>query len=307
MLTCLERNGIKHAASCRSGICQSCMMKVTTGAVPSKAQQGLKGAYRAQGYFLACVCEPAEDIAIDDCGAVGSYPARISAVTPCGERVIDVRVEVSANATEPFTFEAGQFISLVRADGLTRPYSIANLPGEGVLELHVAVREHGRMSEWLSSAVGHEVTVRGPSGECYYQATSPDQPLLLAATGTGLAPLLGVLRTAIHRGHRGPIYIYHASRTPVGLYKMKELRALAAEHNNVHVVGAVLESGGEADVREQSLQDAVLGDHGKLQGVRIYLCGNPTLVRTLKKKAFLAGANLQEIHSDPFVTAPQNA
>lgn len=301
VLSCLERHGIERASSCRSGVCQSCMMKVSEGTVPAAAQAGLKSAWKAQGYFLSCVCQPAEDLVIDECAALPTFPGRIAEVSPLGADVVRVMLDVG----EAFSFEAGQFVSIVRPqDGLTRPYSIASTPDSGALELHVALMPGGRMSQWLATATGQPIEVRGPSGECFYQADSPEQPLVLAGTGTGLAPLLGVVRAALSAGHTGPIHLYRGSPSASRLYLHEELLSLSAQHRNLSVVGSVLANdNGAPGVREEPLDRALFGDLPKLDGHRIYLCGNPELVRMLKKKAFLAGAALQQIHSDPFVTA----
>ena len=60
----LERHGIAVANSCRSGVCQSCLMKATDGAIPVVAQKGLKDSLKARHYFLACVCHPAADMSV---------------------------------------------------------------------------------------------------------------------------------------------------------------------------------------------------------------------------------------------------
>jgi NAD(P)H-flavin reductase/ferredoxin len=299
VLDCLERHGEVRAASCRSGVCQSCIMKVTRGAPASPAQQGLKAAWRAQGYFLPCVCVPTEDLAIDDCDATLTVEAEVVEVTSLAPAIVRVRLRPRA----PLAFAAGQFVSVIRPeDGLTRPYSIASLPERDVLDLHVAVREGGAMSGWLREAQGRSVKLRGPSGECFYQAGQPDQPLLLAGTGTGLAPLWGVLQSALQAGHRAPIHLYHASRAASGLYLLPTLRSLAEQHSNLHVHGLTESNDVQlSGVREERLEAAIPRDVPGLSGFRVYLSGNPALVQKLKKKAFLAGAKLQEIHSDPFV------
>lgn len=302
VLSCLERSGFERPSSCRSGVCQSCLMKATEGNPPDKSQAGLKSAWKAQGLFLACVCTPTEDLTIDECGAVGTCEGRISRVEPMLADVLRVFVEVHDMPQPPLP---GQFVSLVRPDdGLTRPYSIAGIDADGRLELHVAVLPDGQMSNWLHTAEGAAVQVRGPSGECFYQATHADQPLLLAGTGTGLAPLVGVVRAALAAGHQGPISLYHGSRAASGLYFYEELRQLEDQHENVSVVFSALDHDRpEADVRTEPIDRCIAADRPKLDGHRLYLCGNPDLVRMLKKRAFLAGANLQEIHSDPFVTS----
>jgi hypothetical protein len=42
-----------------------------------------------------------------------------------------------------------------------------------------------------------------------------------------------------------------------------------------------------------------------LRGWQVFLCGNPAIVRTLKKRAYLAGVPLDDIHADPFIEAPE--
>ena len=65
VLDCLLRNGEQVNSLCRSGSCQSCLLQATAGPVPAAAQAGLKDAWKQQGYFLACICRPREDLALD--------------------------------------------------------------------------------------------------------------------------------------------------------------------------------------------------------------------------------------------------
>lgn len=302
VLDCLQRHGVQVPSSCRSGVCQSCMMKATAGTPPARARAGLKQAWQDQGYFLACVCVPDQPLTVDSGDAVESYPGRVANVQALASDIVRVDIEVAGS----FDFRAGQFLSLVRPeDGLCRPYSIANLPGEATVELHVAVLPRGRMSNWLAAAAGEAVEVRGPSGECYFQVDGPDQPVVLAGTGTGVAPLLGVLRDALAAKHRGPIHLFHGSPRASRLYLQSTLQALGAAHPNVQVTGSVLENDAAAPgVVEEPIDTALFAALPDLTGHRVYLCGNPDLVNTLKRRAYLAGASLAHIHSDPFITAP---
>lgn len=301
VLSCLARHDIPRPFSCRSGVCQTCVMKATDGVPPAASQVGLKHAWKAQNYFLPCVCKPDVDLEIDDCDAMRSQPAYVTDVTHLGRDVI--RVEVTPDA--PFAFDPGQFVTVERpGDSLSRPYSIASLGPDGPLELHVKVVQDGAMSSWLETAVGQAVLLRGPCGECFYQSGSPQQPLLLAATGTGLAPLLGVLRRALECNHTGPIHLFHGAKNSTDLYLWSSLCQLALRHPQLQLVGTVLKNDNNAPhVQETRLEEAIARALPQLDGFRVYLCGNPKMVARLKKKSFLAGASLQDIHSDAFVTA----
>lgn len=308
VLECLERHGAAPPSVCRSGLCQSCLLCAVSGTIPERAQVGLKAGFRKQRYLLACQCRPDDDLALEPIDARPEFASRVIATERLSETVYRIRLERPAG----FDFDAGQFVHVMRPfDGLARPYSIASLPSEPELELHVALHALGRMSAWLPVAAGRSVRIRGPFGECSYVPGKPDEPMLLAGTGTGLAPLYGVLRAALSAAHRGPIRLYHGVRHISGLYAWQNLLAIAERHENVSVAGCVLgpdtELAGGATLRKQRLEAAVLDDIPNFTAWRLFLSGNPAIVQRLRKRAFLAGAPLERIHSNPFVTAPPPA
>ena len=305
VLECLERSGEQIPSSCRSGVCQSCLMQATSGDVPPESQKGLKPALASRGYLLACACRPTTDLELTH-GAPPEALSRVLETRRLGPDVFQVLLE----RPEGFSYDAGQFVQVVRAaDGLTRPYSLASLPSEPKLELHVAVRPAGDMSRWLTKASGEPVRLRGPLGECSYRAPSLDASLLLIGTGTGLAPLLGVLRQALARGHRGPIALHHGAASVEGLYQWGELCTLADRHPNLEIQGWVDSEPGPPGPRLRfgRIDRQLLQNYPSIRHAEIYLCGNPALVLNLKKYAYLQGAALDRIYSDPFVTAPTPA
>jgi NAD(P)H-flavin reductase len=70
-------------------------------------------------------------------------------------------------------------------------------------------------------------------------AGESQRPLLLIATGTGLAAIAGILQTVLAQGHCGPVRLYHGVRQARDLYLHKTLQALADEHANLHYYGCV--------------------------------------------------------------------
>lgn len=304
VLDCLLRHGVAVPHSCRSGVCQTCLMRAVTGSPPAASQNGLKESLRQQGYFLACVCRPEQDFAATLSGPeLIRVPARVISVAKLSRRIAQVRLDPGA----AIEYRAGQFLNLWRSDGLGRTYSIASLPHtDDFIELHVARVDQGRMSSWIHDELqaGDDIVLSTPRGECCYQAGNPDQPLLLIGTGSGLAPLYGVLRDALYHGHRGPIWLYHGSQDPDGLYLGEELRTLEREHDNFHYTACLSDTSPGEGPLGQFAHEAALTRHPELKHWRIYLCGNPLMVNQAKKKAFLAGAALTDIHTDPFVSAP---
>jgi CDP-4-dehydro-6-deoxyglucose reductase len=288
LLAGLARQGVMIPSFCRTGVCQTCLVRATSGQPPRQSQAGVADALVQRGCFLACQCVPDGPLEVE--------PS-------------DLEVP------EGFEFRAGQFVQLEREGGVTRPFSIASLPGSGHIELHVLLRPGGLMSQWLRWAENQPITLRGPFGECFYFENEPERPLLLAGTGTGLAPLLGVTRAALAAGHRGPIHLYHGSTTRDGLYLFDELRALTGSAPRLRVFGSVLSSAGEpagaardaADggsrcvLHHEALDKLILGDSLDFFQCRVYLCGDPELVQRMRKRIYLSGAPQGRIHCDPFV------
>jgi NAD(P)H-flavin reductase/ferredoxin len=307
VLAGLERQGVSVPAFCRTGVCQTCLLRATRGRPPASSQAGIKESWVEQGCFLACQCVPAEALEVEPSDAVGCFAARVAAVEVLSAEVLRVELE----APEGLVYRAGQFLQLEREGGVTRPYSLASVPGSARLELHVRRYAGGAMSEWLASAAGREVTVRGPFGECFYFDQELDRPLLLAGTGTGLAPLLGVVRAALAAGHRAPIHLYHGSASLEGLYQIEELSRLAAGAPTLRVMCSVLAGAVEGAsrpgclVQAQPLDRLILDDPLDFADCRVYLCGAPDLVARLRQRVYLCGTPRSRIHCDPFVAPPR--
>lgn len=300
VLDALERAGVAVASSCRAGACQSCVVRATHGAPPVAAQHGLRAALSAQGYFLACRARLEADLDVvpaDDLPAVKAVIARV-------ERPSRDVTRLWIAPQQPFPYRAGQFVHVVRGDGVTRPYSLASVPDDPHLELHVRRMPGGAMSGYLCDevAVGDTLTLRGPAGSCCYEEGRPAQPLLLAGTGTGLAPLLGVVRDALARGHTGPIALHHGALVAEGLYADADLAALVARHPQLTYAPSVLQAPAD-EARAGSIVDRFAQALRARPGARVFLCGPPETVRALQRDAYLSGVKLRDILSDPFVTA----
>jgi NAD(P)H-flavin reductase len=302
----LLRQGVNLPHSCKSGVCQSCLLRAAEGAPPEHAQRGLRDTYRAQGYFLACTCIPDNDLVVLPIDAAAM---KVSARVESIDRLNATITRVTLRPERPFTYRPGQYVSVFREDGLVRSYSLASVPEEEpALDFHVMRVPGGQMSEWFhrGEAVGRNVDLLGPAGNCFYVPGNPEQPLLLAATGTGLAPLYGIVRDALRQGHSGPIHLFHGSVRPDGLYLVDRLQAMAEEFGQFRYYPCVLQSDGTPGIAEAPIDRYVLDTLGSLKGYKVYLCGNPDIVRQMQRKAFLAGAGLSAIYADAFLPSPAN-
>ncbi len=292
-------NIIPHG--CKSGICQSCLMRASEGVVPKEAKIALKETQQEKNYFLACSCYPDNDLTVELPSEVDiiEFRARVLAKDLLNEDVIQLRLSIP----EGFDYRAGQFINLIKDAENQRSYSLASVPVvDEFLELQIKIIENGIVSGWIKNdlSLDDEVILSEAHGDCYYSAGSSDQSILLIGTGTGLAPLYGILRDALQQAHQGDIHLFHGAAKSNALYLVKELTELAETYPNFHYTGCV--SQGETIGKQVAgrANDIALQRQPDLKGWKVYLCGNPNMVESTRKKVFLAGANIKDILVDAF-------
>ncbi|MCX7187625.1 MAG: oxygenase, partial [Proteobacteria bacterium] len=85
-----------------------------------------------------------------------------------------------------------------------------------------------------------------------------------------------------------------------GLYLEAELAQLMGRHKNFNYVPCTSGDEPAAGYLPGRALDMALARHQDLGGWRVYLCGNPDMVNSAKRKTFFAGASLKDIHADPF-------
>jgi NAD(P)H-flavin reductase/ferredoxin len=300
VLDCLTANGVSIPSSCHSGICHTCIMQAVSGNVPEKAQAGLKDTLIAQHYFLACACHPEEDIEIIlSKNGMKKFDARVTGIEHLNADILGIRI----NTSEPFEYRAGQFLNLFKDETTSRCYSMASVPKlDDELSLHVRKVPGGLVSNWIfdSLKAGDSITVSEATGDCFYVPGKPEQNILLIGTGSGLAPLYGIIRDALLNGHRGEICLYHGSYNADGLYLVNQLREMAHAHTNFSYIPCVSEGEAPQGYAQGMVLDVALADHPDLSGWRVFLCGNPDMVNAAKRETYLAGASVQDILADPF-------
>ena len=302
LLECLERNQVDVPSSCRSGACHSCLVKIVEGPISPIAQLGLKETWKQQRLCLSCVSTEPADVTVAPSDTSVQVRALVVHKEHLGRDVVRLRLK----ADGPFPIRAGQFINLTRHDGLTRSYSVASVESDGYVELHVRVVPNGKMSQWVKhQLVTHApVSLRGPTGDCFYVEGRPDQPLLLVGTGTGLAPLVGIARDALARKHRGSIALVHGGRGPEDLYLDLELRQLAKKHPNFRYLPTLSGPEPMPGCFHGRVDRVLTEQFPNTSGFRAFLCGSPAMVRDTRALLYKLGASLDDILADAFIPAP---
>lgn len=131
---------------------------------------------------------------------------------------------------------AGQHVDvrLVADDGYQaqRSYSIASPPENANIELTVECIKDAEVSPYLHDVlqVGDGLEVRGPIGGYFVWNVRQSEPLLLVAGGSGIVPLMSMLRHRAHAGAteqaRAPVHLLYSARTADDIIYREELEAL---------------------------------------------------------------------------------
>jgi NAD(P)H-flavin reductase/ferredoxin len=305
VLDALLRENINLSYACKKGTCHSCMVCSPDTMPPLASQSGLKNTLKTQHYFLACQCYPEQDMRIKLPDQADFY--RMGTIVD--NTLLNRNTLLLVIAFEDaFEFKAGQFVNLQRNDGVTRSYSIANIPQQSnALEFHIRRLPDGEFSSWLHDEVGigDSIAVSEPRGHCFYLPERHEQGLLLVGTGTGLAPLAGILTDALAHGHTGPIYLFHGSRDVEDLYRIDEMRQLAKQHSNFHYVPCLSGKRIPEDFTAGRVNEIALSQMSDLKNWRVFLCGHPDMVNQMKKQVFLKGTASADIYADAFLITPR--
>ncbi|MEU3188250.1 ferredoxin reductase [Streptomyces sp. NPDC006923] len=125
---------------------------------------------------------------------------------------------------------AGQHVDvrLTAEDGYStqRSYSVASAPGEGRMELTVQRVPDGEVSSYLLDVLepGDQLELRGPVGGWFVWDPADPSPVLLVAGGSGIVPLMSMIRTRRSVVGPAPFRLLYSVRTPKDRYYVPELR-----------------------------------------------------------------------------------
>ena len=238
------------------------------------------------------------------------FDTALLAVEPLGESV--VRLRLAPESGRSMSYREGQFLTVELPDGDLRSYSMAApVCDDGTLELHIRLYPNGKFSSLLRDRLGagDKLKVHGPFGDCTWQAPSSSQtPVLMLATGTGIAPLKALLEAALRAGCANPIWVYWGGRKAEDFYLSAHFNALTRWHRNLRFITVVAPDGDPCWTGERGyVQDVAARRHPNLDGACVYVCGAPAMVSAARTR-LIDDCRLcaQNFHADAFVssTAP---
>jgi ferredoxin-NADP reductase/ferredoxin len=293
VISAAERQEIILPQQCRSGACSACTATTVSGDynLTDYNKAALSDEQRAQQRTLLCRTYPksALQIATDyDYSAIrfGKVPEAQFTITEKHyltkhvvqlvlQQATDIEGLLSANIL------AGQYMYLSPPDKqIKRAYSLANSANwQGQLEFLIRLQPDGQFSGFLqTAAVGETITAYGPQGD-FQLHENGFKPRWFIAGGTGLSPILAMLRQMADFGEMHPTRLFFGLRHEQDIFCEKELNQLQQMLPDFHYQICLSRAEPDWTGYNGSILQAVESTlKTRQQPVDIYLCGSDRLI-----------------------------
>jgi ferredoxin-NADP reductase/ferredoxin len=292
------RHGYNLAYGCREGQCSACKCFLIEGEVALKPYSNfaLSDSEQSSGYSLMCRAMPEQDLVVELLhydpdnyrleNPIREGVATVSAIEPLTEDISRVVLDAP-----DFSFTPGQFVD-VHVDGAKRSFSMANADAERI-ELIVKRYAGGRFSGKLDGQLkpGDELGFTGPYGALRVRDNA--RPILMLAAGSGIAPILSLLRQLEATGSTRPVRLFFATRTPL----------CSEEIGGVRLADLAVRTFPDRSMLE-AVDDFLAG--GELAEPDVYMCGPPPMLEAAEPMLIEKHKlDEQRIFQDKFTTAAE--
>lgn len=228
------------------------------------------------------------------------YRARLARVLPLTETTKHFEFEVLG--PKPFEFTAGQFVSLyVQRDGAedNRAYSIASAPNANRFDVCLNRVPGGYFSNYLCDlAPGATIDFEGPFG--FFVAGPAPRNSVFVATGTGIAPIRGILQGLFSRGCLQNLWLIFGVRYATTILYRQEFEALAARHPNFHFWPTLSRPEAGWSGRRGHVQEHVEQLVAEQPDLQVYLCGLKAMVDDLRLRLKARGFDRKQIRYEKY-------
>jgi ferredoxin-NADP reductase len=206
-------------------------------------------------------------------------------------------------------FLPGQYYNVrLAVPGRPRPvqraYSVGSSPVPDPSMIDLGIREvpGGLLSPLLVGLrAGERLSVRGPYG-CFTWNGGDAGPVLLVGAGSGMVPLMSMVRHAAQRGRRDPVVLVCSAITYSHAFYRDELAGLAARHSWLQVVHCITRDSSEPRAHyHRRVDEVVLSE--SLEGINphaAYLCGPPAMVEATAEALVGLGLEPEAIRMEKY-------
>jgi 3-ketosteroid 9alpha-monooxygenase subunit B len=229
------------------------------------------------------------------------FTVRVTEVIRETDQAHSIVLTPAASDAAHFGYRPGQFLTLDvptdREGGAARCYSLSSSPVlDEPLKVTVKRTADGYGSNWICDhlKVGDQIDVLAPAGT--FGPRSLDADLLLFAAGSGITPVMSILKSALHAGS-GRITLVYANRDEASVIFREELARLEKQYADRLVVHHVLES--VQGLPRPELLRVLTTSAGASD---VYMCGPGPFMDVVTAAVLDAGVPAERVHHEKFVS-----
>lgn len=226
--------------------------------------------------------------------------------------VVDVQRETEDSATVIIKpgwgfsgdYQPGQYVGIgLRVDGRWhwRSYSLTSVPrrSEKLISITVKATPEGFLSTHLVNGVksGTIVRLAAPKGD-FALPDPPPEKMLLVTAGSGITPVMAMLRSMAHRGHTSDVVHIHSAPSTADVIFHDELRQRAEDRSDYRLHLQLTDDAGHLDFEAEL--DGIVGDWKERP---TWACGPPAMLDAIEKLWTDAGVPENHLHMERFVIA----
>jgi ring-1,2-phenylacetyl-CoA epoxidase subunit PaaE len=247
------------------------------------------------------------------------HPLRVVEVRRETDEAVSLRLELPAELAPEFRFQAGQYLTLrtrLEGEDLRRNYSVCASPFEG--ELRVAIKQiaGGKFSSWANGNLraGDVIDVLPPQGRFTWRFDSSRQARYLAvAGGSGITPILSILKTALASEPESRFTLFYGNRATATIMFLEELSGLKNRYLDRLQIFHFLEDEEEevelfnGRLDQERCESAIRALLPGLTLEAAFICGPGAMMEGAEKALSARGLAPDRILVERFTTSPPSA
>jgi len=314
LLFSLMEEGIFIPSACGGkGTCAYCKVKVPEGGGPILPTETpyLTEEEQAKNVRLSCQVKVRNDLRIElpaELFLIKEFKVEVEHIVDLSPFIKGVTLKI-LSPEEGISFKPGQYIQLeipkykLSKEPEYRAFSMSSSSQEShSVELFIGLVEKGVVSTYVHEFLeeGEELIMRGPFGDFYFRDSERD--ILLIATGTGLAPIMSILRFIRSEQIQRKTTLFFGTRIREDLYCVEELREMEKQlpaFTFIPTLSRAAENsqwegkrGRVTDLIEDLVPEGADYD--------VYICGNPDMVDSCMDRLLKKAIPEDQIYFDKF-------
>lgn len=217
------------------------------------------------------------------------------------EKLNDFLYRIFLQPQQAVSYKAGQYVSVVMGEKDKRHFSIANAPGEELIELHIgATAENGYAMQVIDKMKSEgKLDVEIANGDAYLRESS-NRPIILVAGGTGFSYVKSLLEQIVALELTTPVYLYWGVKEYAHFYFENEASSWAKRHQNIHFHPVVELPEMEWQGHQGYVHQAVLNEFSDLSEFDIYVVGPFEMAKVARQDFVKQHALTEHIYGDAF-------